>query len=312
MRSQELNMLMVFDAIMTEGSITRAAERLSMTQPAVSNTVSRMRVMWEDELFIRNGRTIQSTLFAKNLWAKVQTPLRDLSAAIDPVGFDPKTSTRTFRIGAANLAIDLIWQKLRHVLDEQAPNVNIYAYPYTVTNGVKMLEDAEVDLAIGITDGMPENVKSQFILQSCYCCVMRKGHPLGEKPMTIEEFAEAKHVLVSLSGDPLGETDTELAKYNLTRRVAMTVNHFSAVSPIVSNSDLISVIPTAAVMHQVLSGELIMRKPPVDLPESIISALWHKRQETDAGLIWLRQLVVEVFQQYVEEHNALLCKHMTC
>ena len=109
MRPQELNLLIVFDAIMMEGSITQAAERLSMTQPAVSNAVARMRSMWKDDLFIRQGRAIQPTLFATNLWTKVRQPLSNLSDAIEPVSFDPLTSTRTFHIGTVDLFVELTW-----------------------------------------------------------------------------------------------------------------------------------------------------------------------------------------------------------
>ena len=102
MRPHDLNLLMIFDAIMTEGAITRAADRLSMTQPVVSNALSRMRTAWKDELFVKDGRGIQPTSFAKNLWSQIQGPLGELEVAVNPTDFNPATAKRTFRIAATD------------------------------------------------------------------------------------------------------------------------------------------------------------------------------------------------------------------
>ncbi len=311
MRPQELNMLIVFDAIMTEGSITRAAERLSMTQPAVSNSVSRMRIKWNDDLFIRSGRTIQPTLFAKNLWHQIQEPIQELSLAITPDSFNPKTSTRTFRIGAADLVVDLLWGKLRRILDDEAPNINIYAHPYTITNGAKMLEDAEVDIAIRNTESIPGAHRNQMIFTSKYCCIMRKDHPLEKGPFNLEQFANASYVMVSLSGDSTGTVDRALARHDLSRRIAMTVNHFSGVIPIVENSDLIAVIPTSAISREVLDERIIMRQSPIAISDVALAAFWHQRQESDAGLIWLKEKIVTIFSDFSNDHNQFLQQHFT-
>lgn len=304
MRPQELSLLVVFNAIMREGSITQAAEHLSMTQPAVSNAVARMRVMWKDEVFIRHGRNIQPTMFSTNLWTKVRTPLRELSNAIDPVIFDPSTSTRTFHIGAADLLIELAWPDLRKVIEAQSPNVNIYAHPYMINNGSQMLADSEVDLTIGAFGMMAsENFGTEFLYQTRLICIMRQGHPLQNKKLTLEKFTQAEHLLVSLSGDTQGPTDRELAKQGLTRRVAMTVNHFSAVAQIIRSTDLITVIPAHAVMSDLSDGLLHACHPPIELEPVSIRGFWHKRQEADPGLIWLRKQVRLIVTSKTEIYN---------
>lgn len=312
MRPQELNMLMVFDAIMTEGSITRAANRLSMTQPAVSNTVSRMRAMWKDEVFIRNGRNIQPTLFANNLWQKIQDPLRGLASAIDPATFEPQSSDRTFRIGTSGIVIDIAWRALRKVVEAEAPNINIYAHPLTTTNGGNMLDDAEVDLVVGTLGLMPENLNAEFIFDSHFVCIMRKGHPLEKCSLTLEEFAAAEHLLVSLSGDIHGVTDQELERYDLKRRVAMTVNDFSSAIPLVIDSDLIAILPSSALGGALNNPLLSIRKPPVSIPESSVNFFWHKRQEADLGLIWLKEKLRTIFLAHIDQHHALLRKVLHC
>ncbi|MBL4631948.1 MAG: LysR family transcriptional regulator, partial [Paraglaciecola sp.] len=142
---------MVFDAIMTERSITRAAHRLSMTQPAVSNAVSRMRLVWKDELFVKDGRNIQPTLYAQNLWDKVREPLLSLTEAVTPKSFDPATVKRTFRVAVPDIVVDMAWAELRSTIEKEAPGVNIHAIPYTIVNTDQVLEDAEVDMVIGNT-----------------------------------------------------------------------------------------------------------------------------------------------------------------
>ena len=157
---------------MTEGSITRAADRLNITQPAVSNAVGRMRGIWKDDLFIKDGRNITPTLFAQNLWAQVKEPLVEIDDAINPKGFDPSTSRRTFRIAATDLMVDLAWADLRRRLEQDAPNVSIQTLPYTIANGEAVLNRASVDVLIGANDLMPPMKTSELLIDLEYVCVM--------------------------------------------------------------------------------------------------------------------------------------------
>ncbi|MCC2607399.1 LysR family transcriptional regulator [Planctobacterium marinum] len=303
MRNQELNLLMVFDAIMTEGSITRAAERLSMTQPAVSNAVSRMRVVWKDELLIKEGRSINPTLYARNLWSQIREPLQVLGNAVAPENFNPATSNRTFRLAVADAMVDIVWKPLRKIIETEAPGINIHAIPYTIVNGEQVLVDAEVDLVIGtITSGDPSIIRTEYLYTPKYVCIMRPGHPLAKANLTVEEFAAAEHLLVSLSGDVTGYTDQVLAQHGLKRRIAMTVNHFSAVADLIAESDLISVVPPTALEKAIFSGKLAVTKTPVEIQGAQLCNHWHKRQEKDGGLCWLRHHVSHMIKSHAERH----------
>ncbi|BDX06084.1 LysR family transcriptional regulator [Planctobacterium marinum] len=303
MRNQELNLLMVFDAIMTEGSITRAAERLSMTQPAVSNAVSRMRHVWKDELFIKEGRSIHPTLYARNLWSQIREPLQELSSAVAPESFNPATSKRTFRLAVADAVVDIVWLPLRKIIEQEAPGINIHAIPYTIINGEQVLIDAEVDLVIGANNiEDPSVIRSEYLYTPKYVCIMRPGHPLAKANLTLEEFADAEHLLVSLSGDITGYTDQVLAQHGLKRRIAMTVNHFSAVADLIAESDLISVVPPTTLEKAIFSGKLAVTKPPVDIQGAQLCSHWHKRQEKDGGLCWLRKHVNSMIKDHAERH----------
>ncbi|WP_019530818.1 LysR family transcriptional regulator [Dasania marina] len=288
MRPQELNLMVIFDTIMTEKSITRAADRLAMTQPAVSNAVARMRDAWKDELFVKDGRNIQPTLYAKNLWDQVKDPLHQLNLAINPGHFDPKTAQRTFRVAVSDIVVDTIWLQMRRLFEAEAPGINLHAVPYTIVNSQQVLDDAEVDLVVAASNPMQENIRSSYLFDSCLVCTMRKDHPLAKADLSLEEFAAADHLLISLSGNADGTTDQALLQHGLKRRVAITVNHFAAAAPLLIGSDLIAMLPAGINQRYITSGQLSVTKAPIDIPPSAISMLWHKRQDKDAGLQWLR------------------------
>ena len=210
MRPQELKFLVIFDVIMTEKSITLAANRLSMTQPAVSNAVSRMRVLWKDELFVPHGRKIQPTAYANNLWEQVRDSLYNINQAIKPDEFEAHNAKRTFRIALPDIALNTLWLKLRKLFEQQAPGINLHAVPYTIARTKPILDDADVDLVIGQSNRSLENICTEHLFDTSYVCVMRKDHPLTRQQLTMETFALAEHLLVSLSGDITSPTDQAL------------------------------------------------------------------------------------------------------
>jgi len=312
MRPQELNLLVIFDTIMTEKSITRAAERLSMTQPAVSNAVARMRANWKDDLFVKDGRNIQPTSYAINLWDQVRVPLHNLTEAIEPGAFDPKTAKRTFRVAVADICVDTVWLEMRQLFEKEAPGINLHAVPYTIVNTEKVLEDADVDLVMSAKTPVNGRILSSHMFDSAHFCVMRKDHPLAKANLSIDEFAAADHLLVSLSGDSFGPTDQALQQLGLSRRVALTVNHFASAAPIIMDSNLIAMLPSGAIHKHVASGKLSITRPPIEIPPVTVSMLWHKRQDNDAGLKWLRshlkQKSVARWTRNANEMCKLICK----
>jgi DNA-binding transcriptional LysR family regulator len=146
-----------------------------------------------------------------------------------------------------------------------------------------------------------------------YVCIMNHDHPLAKADLSLEEFAAADHLLVSLSGDITGYTDQVLQQHGLSRRVAVTVNHFSSAANLIKRSNLICVIPISAVAKEIIAGEISATKPPIELMPQQVSTIWHKRQDRDQGLIWLR----EHFKRIISRNVALettqvmnsLCKH---
>jgi DNA-binding transcriptional LysR family regulator len=297
MRPQELNLLVIFDTIMTEKSVSRAAEQLSMTQPAVSNAVAKMRVLWKDELFFKSGRNIKPTTYAINLWSQIKDSLFGLNRAIKPDIFDPAIAKRTFKIAVSSLIIDLIWGDLILLMEKEAPLIDLHAIPYTIINTEKMLEDADVDLVIGASHSNKEHILSRYLYDTDYLCVMRGDHELAKSNLSLEKYAGANHMLVSLSGDIFGPVDKALRQNGYKRRVAITVNNFSSVIPLILQSRLIATIPTSAIYKYAIGEALKITRPPIEVKGNPISMLWHKRQNNDPGLNWLLDNIKKLFSE---------------
>ena len=279
---------------MREGSITHSARRLNITQPAVSNAVARMREIWNDELFVKEGRGIKPTIYAENLWANIKGPLKNIEDAVSPSVFLPENSNRVFRIAATDLMVDVLWTKLRRRVQEKAPDVSIHTIPYTIENGTRLLTNAAVDILIGADDQMPTIETSASLMALEYVCAMRADHPFSDGRMTLKKFLQADHLLVSLSGDLSGYTDRALAERGHVRKIAMSINNFASAPNLIANSDLISVLPYTTVMHAVEKGQIIVRSLPLDVPGPKLSIFWHQRAQLDPGHIWLRETLREL------------------
>jgi DNA-binding transcriptional LysR family regulator len=301
MKSQELTLLYVFNAIMVERSVTRAADLLGMTQPAVSNAIARMRDVWQDPLFIKKGRQIEPTAFASSLWEQVRDPMHLLSAAVGSSVFVPAESRRKFRIALTDLSVDLLWLPLMNEVARQAPMVDLYAVPFTQVGAVDQLREASVDLAMGPQGQADRSLRSSFLFASNFTLVMRKDHPLAGKPVSMRSFLAARHLLVSRSGETQDHVDRALQRDGLQRRVAVTVNHFSVVPRLLINSDLIAVVPQRVAESTPFRSKLRVTNSPVSLEATPIYLIWHARQDRDPGLIWLRKLVEETMKEQLDK-----------
>lgn len=301
MRSLELTLMYVFDAIMSEASVTRAADRLAMTQPAVSNAVARMRDLWRDPLFVKKGRRIEPTAFALSLWEQIRDPLRQLSTAVESGAFDPATSRRQFRIALTDLSVDMYWLPLISKVTRLAPMVDVYAVPFTQLGAVDQLREASIDLALGPRGQPDRSLRSSVLFTGHFKLVMRKRHPLAGKRISMRDFIAARHLLVSRSGDAHDLVDRALQRDGLQRRVAVTVNHLSAVPRLLTHSDLIAVVPERVADTAEFRSKLRVTDLPVTVDPVPIHLMWHARLDRDPALIWLRTLLEEIVKGQQKE-----------
>lgn len=303
MKNHELHLLYVFDAIMTERSVTRAADRLAMTQPAVSNAVSRMRQVWNDPLYVRRGQQIEPTSFAFSLWGRIREPIYDLSTAVSSATFDPAEARRTFRIAATGFTVDLVWQDLVESFQRVAPGVDLHAVPFTPEGTYSDLREANVDLAIGGLTRHDHSLRSVLLFQTGYHVAMREGHPLAGRPISLQEFVNGRHLLVSMSGEAHGPVDGYLDQKGLARRIAVTVNNFVRVPGLLKRSDLIGAVPEFVVGCEGFNDGLWFTPLPFELDPSSYYLVWHARRDRDPGMIWMREqiegLIKDRYPSYV-------------
>ena len=307
-RTLDLNLLRVFDEVMAERSLTRAAHKLALTQPAVSNALRRLRASLGDELVRRAGQGVEPTPQALALWPSVRQALRQLQTALVPQGFEAASATNTFVLAMADATAAELMGGLAIRLQEAAPGVSVRVVPLTTRDPRRLLAEGTADLALGyfpavLTDltaraqtGEPVNFAHQRLYAGEYVCVMRKGHPLAEGPLTLDAYCAARHLLVSFSGRPYGYVDEALSSLGRQRRIVLTVNQFFTAGRVVVNSDLLTVLPWHFVPTTGMGEQLVVRQLPLEVPPVHVEALWHEGQHEQPAHQWLRQQLLEVAQ----------------
>lgn len=290
----DLNLLAVFDAVMTELNVTRAAERLHMTQPAASNALKRLRHLLNDELFIKIPTGVSPTPKAIEIWHPIRDALAHIYQTLQPAKFDPTTANVTFTIAMNDLTANLILPKLIAVMEKAAPNINVRAVPSTHINAPMLLEQAEIDLAIGVFAKPKSRLRSHTLFISPFTCVMRRDHPLANQQMTLEDYIQAKHLLVTLTGESTGLLEPMLQERGLKRRIALTVNHFGIAPQLVACSDLIAVLPTRIVERSEFYSQLYLTSLPIEIAPSTVKIMWHERNHLNSAQEWLRSCLGKI------------------
>lgn len=296
----DLNLLRVFDAVMTEQNLTRAASRLAMTQPAVSNALRRLRDSLGDELLIRTAHGVKPTPRAENLWPAVRQALSALEEAIAPEqNFDIANAHNTFRLAMADATAALWLPALVRSIEREAPKLTIRMVPLTTREPRPMLLRGDIDLAVGFFPGVTAQlaggqgtsvspIRHEQLYSGRYVCVMRKDHPLAQEELTVDSYCDANHLLVSFSGRAHGLVDEALAKIGRERRILLTVNQFFTAGRVVATSDLITVLPRHLIASTGITGALITKELPFDLPNVHVDMLWHERDTRSPAHKWLR------------------------
>lgn len=296
----DLNLLRVFDAVMTEQNLTRAASRLAMTQPAVSNAVKRLREALGDELLIRTAHGVKPTARADSLWPAVRRALAELEEAVAPRSFELAKAHVTFRMAMADATAALLLPSLVRLIEREAPGIDIRMVPLTTREPRPMLLRGDIDLAIGFFPGVVAQlqgatetpVRHERLYSGEYVCVMRNDHPLAKKELSLDEYCNANHLLVSFSGRARGLVDDALTNVGRERRILLTVNQFFTAGKVVAASDLLMVLPRHLIAATGMSDALIAKELPFDMPDVHIDMLWHERDARNPGHKWLREQLV--------------------
>ena len=293
-RNVDLNLLVTFDALHEQGRVTAAARKLGLTQPAVSNALSRLRLLFEDPLFVRVGNTMRPTPRARELSRPIAAILSQITQVLGgPEEFVPLKSELTVRVATTDhIEAVLLPQFMRH-LRTSAPMVRLssrrVAGIFEVPRGE--LESGVVDIAIGAI-AQPLSPVSGISARTLYhdrlVCIVRASHPLIRRTITLKQFVMLEHVMVSYPGQGAGVLDRALGEHGMKRDVVVSVPHFLSAAFAVADSDRIAAIPAS--LARLLAGplNLVILNLPCQVQALEIAVFWHSRNSTDPSSVWLR------------------------
>lgn len=288
----DLNLLVIFNQLLTERKVSKVAENLGLGQPAVSNALARLRKLFGDELFLRTSSGMQPTPFADQLAESIGYALGMIHGAVNARNsFDPATSKRTFSIGMTDIGEIYFLPLLMERLQKVAPAVSISTVRNTSTNLKDAMEAGHVDLAIGLLPQLKTGFFQQRLFTQQYVCMFRQGHPLDKKKILPSDFFAADHVAIVSAGTGHGMVDEILDKNSPQRKVKLTVPHFVAVGHILQSTELVATVPERLAERMATPFNLKYVAHPIKLPQIAINLFWHAKYHKDPANQWLRGLI---------------------
>lgn len=294
----DLNLLVVFDAVRAESSISRAAERLDLSQPAVSNALARMRKATGDRLFVRLGNAMVPTPYAQGIADPIRQALASIRVSLAASQeFDPATSQRSFAIFLTDLGEAYFLPRLLERLNRIAPGVRIRTLPMPPVSAEDALRNGEVDLAIGNLPDFRAGFYVQRLFRDRYVCVVRKDHPTIGERVTARQFAAASHAIVTPGGWGHGIIERTLIEHGLEQRITLRMQNFLVLASIVATTDMVAIVPHS-VGSQLSQHNAVKLLPlPIAIPAFDIKQCWQERFHDDRGNRWLRQQFMELFSE---------------
>lgn len=301
----DLNLLVYLDVLLREKNVTRSADQLSITQPAMSNGLKRLRELFSDPILVRTSEGMMPTARALQLQPVVRDVLSKLEATIQPeTEFEPLSSSRTFRIMASDYAETTLLAKVLGELRTKAPSVTLDI----VTPSDVSFHDVElgkVDMAINRFEELPMSFHQKVIWYDTFSCMVNKDHPCLPS-FDLDSYLEHQHVWVSKTGfgvgvgiDPtevqkLGWVDAELDKLGKKRNIRVFTRHYHMAMWLAKEQGLIATLPTKATELYADNDKVKVLDPPFDIPPIALKMAWSPLLHHDVGHIWLRRLIVEV------------------
>jgi DNA-binding transcriptional LysR family regulator len=293
--SVNLNLFVAFDALLAEGSVTRAARRVGVTQSALSNALRQLRALFGDPLFLRGAHGGTPTPRALELAGPVQQGQAALGTALAPRSFEPATAQRRFVLAASDYVEYVLLPPLLRRLAREAPGVHIDVLPWGKHEVPGSLALGDADLMIGFYGRVPLQHHEELLFEEDYVCIARRGHPRIGARLTQRAWTETPHVVVSERPGSRGGVDRALAAHGLTRTVAVRVSHFLIVPHVVAQTDFVAALSRRILLptppdprRRSLVRGLGVFAPPVPLPRARIGQVWHDRLHHDPGHRWLR------------------------
>jgi DNA-binding transcriptional LysR family regulator len=292
----DLNLFTVFDAIYSEGSVTRASQKLHLTQPAISHALARLRLIFDDPLFVRQGHAMVSTPLARNIIEPVRLALRGLEVTLSDAGkFDATSASNQFNLALRDVLEATVLPPLMHAISLQAPMVSLAAIQVERRELLNELAAGTLDVAIDMLLPLPNEIRRLKILQDNTVVLVRQGHPLIKGKLDLENYLNAEHVLASSRRKGMGLEDFELSRLGLQRRIRLRCQHYFAACRVISQTDMLLTMPEAyaRIANEQFGNQILPL--PLAMPSWDVYLYWHQNVENDPGNRWLRQQVTQAF-----------------
>ena len=293
-RNVDLNLLVALDALLAERSVSRAAVRLRLSQPAVSALLARLRELFGDPILLRSARGMLPTPRALGLLGPVKRVLDEIDALVQPrSAFDPASALHTFTLSASDYVEYALLPTLVDYLERKAPGVRLEVRPLDLQTVATQMESGEVDLCITGLQNAPAGLHSQPLYTERMVSVVRRRHPDIGAHLTLEKFCSLEHIMVSVRGSSFSaRIDEALAALGRKRRVRLAVPHFLLVPEIVARSDMISTLPER--LARGYARKLHILEPPLEIPGFTVGQIWHERNQREPAQQWLRKSLLEL------------------
>jgi len=294
----DLNLLVVLDAIYTEGGITKASEKLHLTQPAISHALGRLRDLFGDPLFEREGRQMVPTPMARNLIEPVRRALRGLESTLNELErFDPATTQKRFTVAVRDVMESTVLPPLLERISESAPHVDVDAVHVDRKELESELSSGTLDAALDVLLPLSEHIPRKQITLDRMAVVARKGHPAVGEGVDLDTYLRQDHVLVSSRRSGPGLEDIELSRHGLPRRIRLRCQHYFAACRVVSQTDLVLTMPGhyARIANKQFGNQILPL--PLDMPPLDAYIYWHANVDKEPANRWLREQLVKALER---------------
>lgn len=301
-KSLDLNLLRTFEALIQEENVTRAAERLHLTQPAVSNALSRLRSAFDDVLFEKARDGVIATPAARELWAVLEPHYRGLRDVLAPQSFDPAEYTGSVRIAMTDYTMERVMPQLAAFLQDNAPHLRLEVVLYSLANLSSLLEKEGVEIALGtyLDDSRPrQGIRTHVLWHIEYALLMRRGHPMSQGTIDIRELLRARHIDVRTQGMQFGAYDQVLAAHGLRRNLVLTLPSFQQAMAVLATTDCVAMLPNSLLARPPFSKSLVAVEPPIPLPARDLWIIWQDRHSEVPAHAWLRSTLISLFAKTV-------------
>ncbi|MGL5943074.1 MAG: LysR family transcriptional regulator [Waterburya sp.] len=295
LRQLDLNLLIALDVLITEASVTKAAEKLNMSQSAMSHALKRLRTILNDDILIRTSREMEVTPYARQISDRVRQILTDIeSTLLLKETFNPATAQETFRIAASDYVEATIGINLIQQLTSQAPGIRIRITNLDKETVMDAIDDNRIDLLIGAKLPLKSWHVDQSLYREEFVCVVKSDDALTE--LSVEEYIRRSHLLVSMRDDFQGKVDEILEQQQQSRQVIWSTPHFMVVPFLLANSDCVALLPRRMAQQCAKAMDLKLLSPPIEMAGFTVSMIWHQRNTNRPQHQWLREQIINATQ----------------